>query len=227
MIIPYYQDDWATIYHGDCREVLPHLPKVDLVLTDPPYGIGFDFQAKRSRTTSLNSSQKSQYVCRDPEWSMVVGDDLPFDPSPWIQFPSVVLWGANNYADKLPPGRGWLVWDKLGDKSPCAFGDCELAWTNRDMSIRIHRQLWRGIVREGEENVANGCKYHPCQKPLRLMTWCLSFFPDASVILDPYMGSGTTLVAAKQLGRKSIGIEIEEKYCEIAVRRLAQERLPL
>ncbi|MFA5379307.1 MAG: site-specific DNA-methyltransferase [Dehalococcoidia bacterium] len=227
MIEPYYQESGITIYHADCRDVLPHLGAVDLVLTDPPYGIGFDFQAKRSRKTGLDFGVSSRDVKRDPAWSMVVGDDLPFDPSPWLKFPAVVLWGANNYADKLPPCRGWLVWDKLGDKNPCAFGDCELAWTNRNMSIRIHRQLWRGLVREGEENVANGSKYHPCQKPIRLMRWCLSFFPDSITVLDPFMGSGTTLVAAKQLGRKAIGIEIEKKYCEIAIERLRQEVIPL
>jgi DNA modification methylase len=223
MTEPYYQDSSVTIYHGDCRDILPYLDPVDLVLTDPPYGIDFNFQAKRSRKTGLDFGQRSQNVCRDPEWSTVIGDDKPFDPTPWIRFPNVVLWGANNYADKLPPCRGWLVWDKLGDKNPCAFGDCELAWTNKDMSIRIYRQLWRGMVREGEENVANGNKFHPCQKPIRLMKWCISFFPEVNTILDPFMGSGTTLRAAKDLGRKAIGIEIEEKYCEIATKRMSQE----
>lgn len=227
MTKPYYQDDAVTIYHGDCREILPGLPKADLVLTDPPYGIGFDVHAKRTRKTGLSFAKHSDNVNRDPEWLSIHGDDKPFDPSPLLSYPNIILWGANNYAQRLPSSRGWLVWDKLGNKKPCAFGDCELAWTNRNMSIRIHRQLWRGLVREGEENVVHGPKLHPCQKPIELMRWCLGLFPECVVIVDPYMGSGTTLRAAKDLRRQAFGIDIEEKYCEIAAKRMAQEVLSL
>ena len=226
---PYYQDDYCTIYHGDCLEMQEHLQVAELILTDPQYGIGFDVNAKRSRKTGLAfGANTHKDIKRDPEWKPLQNrDKTPFDPTPWLCFPEVILWGANNYADKLPASRGWLVWDKLGDKKPCAFGDCELAWTNIDMSIRIWRQLWRGLVRKGEDNVARHPKYHPCQKPIELMRWCLSHSRTKGIVLDPFMGSGTTLLAAKERTRKVIGIEKEECYCEIAAKRLAQEVLPL
>ena len=224
---PYYEDDFATIYHGDAKQIVPALPGfVGLdagVLTDPQYGIGFDTTKSRSRNSGLVFAKESMDKKRDPDWiPLQNADNTPFDPKPFLHFREVILWGGNNFADKLPRSRGWLVWDKLGDKSPSAFGDCELAWTSIDMSIRIFRQLWRGIVREGEENVANGPKLHPCQKPIALMMWCLGFM-KADVILDPYMGSGTTLCAAKRLKRRAIGIDIEERYCEAA--RLEKEGL--
>jgi site-specific DNA-methyltransferase (adenine-specific) len=227
---PYYQDDAVVIYHETALGALQTL-RADLLLTDPQYGIGFDVCAKRSRKSGLAWGTGGQGV--DRAWIPLAGrDQAPFDPSPFLGFQSVILWGANNYASRLPDSRGWLVWDKLGDKGSSAFGDCELAWTNLDRSIRIHRQLWRGVVREGEENAANGPKVHPCQKPKALMIFCILFADNArsiehQTILDPFMGSGTTLRAAKDLGRKAIGIEIEERYCEIAARRMAQEVLPL
>jgi hypothetical protein len=126
-----------------------------------------------------------------------------------------IVWGANYFCDKLPPGPGWLLWDK-GQRIDQADG--ELAATSLRMPLRVFTLNRVAIATDGA--------VHPTQKPLALMRWCLSFVPDGT-ILDPFMGSGTTLVAAKQLGRKAIGIEIEERYCEIAVKRLAQEILPL
>ncbi len=228
---PYYDDGKGiVIYNCNCLEFLPlECANADLVLTDPQYGIGFDVTSKRSRKSGLDFGRNNgKSVERDPQWKPLQNKDLtPFDPSTWIQFPEAMLWGANNYASKLPDSRGWLIWDKLGDKEPCAFGDVELCWTSIDMSTRIWRQVWRGLVREGEENVANGPKLHPCQKPAALMRWCLGFSKTSGTVLDPFMGSGTTLRAAKDLGRKAIGIEIEERYCEIAARRLSQEVLNL
>lgn len=224
---PYYQDSAVTIYHGDCREILPALPKVDLVLTDPQYGIGFKVDAKRSRKSGLDFGRSSGGSLNCNWIPLQNSDRTPFDPAPWLDFDEVILWGANNYASALPASRGWLVWDKLGDKQPSNFGDCELAWTSFDMPIRIWRQLWRGLVREGEDNAANSPKLHPCQKPIELMRWSLGFSQTKGRVLDPYMGSGTTLRAAKDLGRKAIGIEIEEHYCEIAAKRMAQEVLQI
>jgi site-specific DNA-methyltransferase (adenine-specific) len=220
---PYYEQDGITIYHGRAEDVLLSIPRTgSAVITDPQYGIQFKVNAKRSRKTGLVFGPRSSGLERNPDWiPLQQGDRIQFDPSPLLNFPEIILWGANNYASRLPNSRGWLVWDKLGDKKPCAFGDCELAWTNFDRSIRIWRQLWRGLVREGEDNVANGPKFHPCQKPIELMRWCVEF-TTAGTIVDPYMGSGTTLRAAKDCGRRAIGIEIEERYCEIAARRLAQ-----
>lgn len=217
----------CTLYLGDCREILPTLGKVDAVVTDPPYGIGFRWSgAKRNgRAAGLDWKVGRQPVY--PEWSDIIGDDAPFDPSPWLGFNQVILWGGNNYT--LPPSRCWLVWDKRREKASDDHGDCELAWTNLDSVIRCHRQVWRGIVREGEENVVNGSKVHPAQKPVDLMQFCVCM--TSGDVLDPFMGSGTTGVACSRLGRKFIGIEIEPKYFEIACRRIADEvarpQLPL
>ncbi len=209
---PYYERAGITIYHGDCREILPELPKVDLVLTDPPYGIGYvhgDGGGCLARSTVFN---------RVP----VAGDDAPFDPSPWLEFNDVVLWGANHFASRLPDSGRWLVWDKRDGICSNDESDCEMAWVKGGGTARLIRHLWNGMLKDSERGVR---RVHPTQKPVSVMTWCLSFFPNAQTILDPFMGSGTTLVAAKMLNRKAIGIEIEEKYCEIAALRLAQDNL--
>ena len=209
---PYYQDDARTIYHGDCREILPLLPKVDLVLTDPPYGIGYSHGKGGGK---LAASTKFDH-------HPIAGDDKPFDPSPWLDYPSVILWGANHYASRLPDSPFWLIWDKRDGVCSNDQADCEMAWVKGRGNARVFRHLWNGMLKASERGVPRD---HPTQKPEALMRWCLGFFPDAKTILDPFMGSGTTLRAAKDLGRKAIGIELEEKYCEIAARRMAQEVL--
>ena len=203
---PYYQDDYATIYHGDCREILPQLPKVDLVLTDPPYGIGE--HGGKCRTRGAPGYSKHPNLGWDKEAPNKSIFDLVLSAGV-----DAVIWGGNYFSDKLPPKMGWFYWQKLmgGD-----FSDGELAWTTRDAALREFTKCPKGID-----------KQHPCQKPVELLTWCLSFFPNAQTILDPFMGSGTTLRAAKDLQRRSIGIEIEERYCEVAARRLQQEVLNL
>ncbi len=202
---PYYSEKGIEIFHGDCREILPTLPKVDLVLTDPPYGMDYDTNGNR-------------FTLGGRTLPRVFGDDSPFDVSPWMGFDSVTLWGFNHFPTGLPPG-GALIWLK---RTEAAFGkflsDAEIAWTN----------IGRGVYAFSDTVHAIACKrQHPTQKPVGLMSWCLGFAPEAQTILDPFMGSGTTLRAAKDLGRKAIGIEIEEKYCEIAARRLQQEVLAL
>jgi len=208
----------ATLYLGDCREILPTLERVDAVVTDPPYGINFDFdKERRGRKSGLAWGGGKPDIQRG--WSRIVGDDAVFDPAPWLTFPQAILWGANNYAN-LPPARRWLVWDKRRETTPDDHGCAELAWTNLPGVIRVHRQVWRGIVREGEENVSNGPKQHPTQKPAALMRWCVEM--TNGIVLDPYMGSGSTGVACMKLGRKFIGIEIEPKYFDIACRRIEE-----
>jgi DNA modification methylase len=208
---PYYQDDFCTIYHGDCREILPQLEPVDLVLTDPPYGIGI-----KGVVGSNNLAKATNYGAFN-NW-----DENPIED--WLKLlilqmgKYVVFWGGNYYA--LPPCKGPLVWDKenTGD-----FADGEMAWNNYGSAMRIKRHLWNGMIRKDNED-----RFHPTQKPLEVIRWAISLCPiTAETILDPFMGSGTTLRAAKDLGRKAIGIEIEEKYCEIAVERLRQEVLAL
>lgn len=209
----YYEDSAVQIYLGDCREILPSLPKVDLVLTDPPYGINYVFHG------GGDGSQGSRRLAASPSKSKpMVGDDAQFDPSFLLQWPCL-LWGANYYSSLLPLGR-WLVWDKHCEGLELSQSSVEFAWCSVLGPSRIHRQTWQGFIRDRE----SGSRVHPTQKPIELMRWSLSFLPDGT-ILDPFMGSGTTLRAAKDLGRKAIGIEIEEKYCEIAAKRMSQEVL--
>lgn len=220
---PYYEHNGITIWLGDCREILPTIGSVDLVLTDPPYGI--DVCTKGG----LKSRGHRPYDRNCPAhiWSSVVGDEKPFDPSHLLGFPRIILWGANYYASRLPDSYCWFVWDKKTERgAKSSITDCELAWTKglSYKTTRIFRHMWAGFQRDSEIGHVH---LHPTQKPIVLMLWCLSFFPRASSIIDPYCGSGPTLVAAKQLGKKAIGIEIEEKYAEIAAKRLEQEMLPL
>jgi len=209
---PYYQDEWVTIYHGDCREILPQLDvKVDLVLTDPPYGINYRHGESYTPKKSVGTRHHGE---------VMIGDDKPFDPSFLLHFPNVILWGANNYASRLPDSRGWLVWDKkVLETRENHFSDCDMAWTNQNKPIRIFRHRWSGIYRDSQNGERS---FHPTEKPVSLMAWCISFHPDCNLILDPFLGSGTTAYCAKKLNRKCIGIEIEEKYCEIAAKRCSQ-----
>jgi site-specific DNA-methyltransferase (adenine-specific) len=196
---PYYQDDSCTIYHGDCREILPHLIHVDLVLTDPPYGIGIAANPFRQKHETS-------------AW-----DDSPVDVALLAQViesgTHAVVWGGNYFG--LPASQRFFVWDK-GQPEDFSSAMCEQAWTNQPGPAKLFRR-----------NVWQYEKQHPTQKPIEVMRWCIEFFPDARTVLDPFMGSGTTLRAAKDCGRKAIGIELEERYCEIAAKRLSQMVLPL
>ena len=215
---PYYESGGITIYHGDCREILPTLPSVDLVLTDPPYGMNWN-----TDSTRFTDNKAKRGVGR-ADWGEVRGDSKPFDPLPWLAFPNVILWGANHYAANLPVGTT-LVWIKKPDALFGSFlSDCEIGWMKSGYGVYAFRKNFPPPSRMAE---GNGECLHPTQKPLGLMAWCISRSKATGTILDPFMGSGTTLRAAKDLGRKAIGIEIEERYCEIAAKRLSQEVMAL
>jgi len=188
----------ATLYRADCLEVLPTLPKVDAVITDPPYGIGFAAQPTKWRRLAGKEAEG---------W-----DDAPVaDLGPLLELGTVqVVWGGNYYA--LPPTRGWLSWFK--PDAPPSMASLELAWTNMD---RNARQFSWSIGATNAERVG-----HPTQKPLALMLWCLEQAGLPRSIVDFYMGSGTTGVAAVQTGASFIGIEREPKYFDIACRRIEQ-----
>lgn len=208
---PYYQDSAVCIFHADCRDVLPLISEksIDLVLTDPPYGIGYDRNKKHKYTVKNNT---------------VFGDNEPFNPLPLLRFKNLILWGANCYASRLPDSKTWLGWHKTftnNDKGQTA--DFELAWSNCIGRSRLFTYLWSGCYRQGEADEY----FHPTQKPKALIDWCLNLVPKAILILDPFLGSGTTAYCAKKLGRKCIGIEIEERYAEIAARRCSQTVLNL
>lgn len=210
---PYHSEDGITIYCGDCRQIAPTLGRFDLLLTDPPYGINVDATMAKQSGTQYGKAAAPKRHYKATDW-----DKEP--PPRWLlemlraQATWQILWGGNYY-DSLPAARGWLVWDKEnGDNQ---FADCELAWTNLDIAVRKKSHLWNGMLRKDKET-----REHPTQKPLDIMSWCLGLAPEIKTVLDPYMGSGTTLVAAKLRGLQATGIEINEEYCEIAKRRLAQ-----
>lgn len=216
MIKPYYQDSAVTIYHGDCRQIVPVLGKFDLLLTDPPYGI--DAGNRKRIASRANAAAARDYG--DNEWDLKPAESSLIDELV-AKAEHSIIWGGNYF--RVAPSAGWLVWDKqnTGD-----FADGELAWTNLDMAVRIFRLMWNGMLRAGESRGVP--RVHPTQKPVELMRWCLQFVPESRTILDPFMGSGTTLRASKDLNKlHCIGIELEERYCEIAAKRMAQEVLPL
>jgi DNA modification methylase len=210
---PYYDHAGITIYNADCRLILPTLPKCDLLLTDPPYGIGEEkHHGRKCGGKALSEKKDYGYI----GWDEEPADKSTLDSCRALATHSII-WGGNYF--ELPIRGGWLVWDKVNGSNPWA--DCELAWTDLDISIRKFTHQWMGMLQEDMSRKET--RVHPTQKPLALMKWCLSLFPDAKTVLDPFAGSGTTLVAAKAMGLTAIGIELHEPYCEIAAKRLSQE----
>lgn len=187
----------ATLYCGDYRDILPTLPKVDAVITDPPYGLG-------DRLAGGKGEWGGQFEVA-PEWDREITGGGIIES--FAALPVAIIWGGNYY--QLPPVRGWLLWDKMQEHSS---GHAEMAWTNLDIPVRTFRYARAQLASEGKE--------HPTQKPVPLMLWCLAFAPNAQEVLDPFMGSGTTGVACAHLGRSFIGIEREPKYFDIACRRI-------
>lgn len=205
---PYYEQDGITIYHGDCREVLPTLAQVDAVVSDPPYGCNWD---------GISSSGIHTY---QKHWTgSIHGDDKPFDPSPFITLGVIAFTGAQYFYDRLPPGGSLHCWNKKGNYTPLDQGDADMVWCSRPQASRIFDLVWRGICRHTENTERF---HHPTLKPVALMRWMIALCGTPRRILDPFCGSGTTLLAAKELGLCAIGIEIEERYCEIAANRLRQ-----
>lgn len=205
----FYQKDNITIYKGDCKEVLNDL-QFDVIVSDPPYGI--------SHPTNYHSRGRGK-LAKCSDYAPVAGDNQPFDPTFLLNTKKpLCLFGANYFADKLPNSSGWLVWDKQRPKG-LDQSSCELAWTNFVKGVRIFHHLWNGMLRASERG--KGMLVHPTQKPIALMEWILNLkWTPKGTILDPYAGGGSTLIAAKKLGRPAIGVELSEEYCEIMVRRL-------
>jgi len=212
----YYQDSAVTIYNGDCRQILPALGEFDLLLTDPPYGIGADKNKRANKKHGKAKVASTDYGAGNWDDSIV---EFWLIAQAIAKSKNQIIFGGNYY--DLPPSPCWLVWDKQnGDNN---YADCELAWTSYSYAVRMRSHLWHGMLRKDKEQ-----RFHPTQKPLEIMTWALTFAgEDAKTIIDPFAGSGTTGRAAKDLGRQAVLIEREEKYCEIAAKRMAQEVLPL
>ena len=194
----------AELWHGDCREVLPLLPAHDLLLTDPPYGIGRD--GKPPSTSSHGGHKGYEFMGWDAD-----------APPAWLfglmheKAENLIIWGANYYPQHLRPSMGWLVWDK-GQR--ISQSDCELAYSTLDKALRSMTLNRAAIAQDGA--------VHPTQKPVQVMAWCIDFAAGAQTVLDPFMGSGTTGVACAQLGKDFTGIERERKYFDIACERISR-----
>jgi site-specific DNA-methyltransferase (adenine-specific) len=192
----------ATLYLGDCREILPTLDKVDAVITDPPYGINW----------------KPRVNHQDQPWV----DQIDFDIRDILVGRYNLVWGGQYHADRLPLAEGWLTWCKRPIEGFCndirSYATTEMAW--RDWGKpKFKAHVWDGGKREGRAENRTFC--HPSQKPIEIMAWCIAQLPeDAEIVLDPFMGSATTGVACVEAGRKFIGIEKEPRYFDIACKRI-------
>jgi DNA modification methylase len=187
--------------------------KADMVFTDPPYGVAV---VKNGMVgADFGVAKKGQYA-------EVIGDDTTQTAHDAIaicqslQIPVQVYWGGNYYADKLPPTSCWLVWDKRGDSGIVnTFADCELAWTNMTGPARIHKQLWNGMIREGEKDK----RVHPTQKPVALADWAIGQYLKGETVLDLFLGSGSTLIACEKQRKACYGMEMSPAYCDVIVKR--------
>ncbi len=209
----------VKLYLGDCYKIMESFSKeqINAVITDPPYGIKMD------RNYGKRGGQK---LVPGNNFPPVVGDDKPFDPSPFLNFRTVIMFGANYYANKLPISAGWLVWDKVDgmtskrDFGFCDNADCELIWTNCEKVARIIPHRWMGAIKASERREK---RVHPTQKPVALFAELIKRYTDVNdTVFDPFMGSGSCGVAAVQTGRNFIGIEISEEYYRIAEKRIKE-----
>ena len=209
---PYYDEGGITIYNARCEDVLPSIDpaSVSLVLTDPPYGMAHDTDYTRFTGGVAKNSTHHE----------VADDDKPFDPTRLTLYRHAIIFGANHFSDCLPAGS-WIVWDKRspgGSKN--VMSDAEVAWRSKGRGVYIHSHSWDGFNRASERGTA----YHPTQKPVALMRWIIDRWTEpGDLVLDPYMGSGPVGQACHELGRRYIGIELVEGYCNIAVGRLSQQ----
>src|SRR5262252_2222238 len=195
----------CTLYCSRWESLYALLPRTAAVVTDPPYDAGYDVTKPRRRPSHWDRN--------------FVGHDQAFDPTPWLRFPEVILFGADHYRDRLPRGGSWICWDKLAGTPPADFAPGEWAWTSRDVPPQFCPHLWRGGQRAGEANIARlRHKLHPAMKPPELMQRCVQLITPGRVIIDPFMGSGMTLVACLREGYPCIGIEIDPGYFQIACR---------
>lgn len=206
----------ATLYLGDCREISPTLERPAALISDPPYGM-------RANTDSRRFSGGNRERGDGVAWQAIVGDADPFDPSPWLAASDrVVLWGSNHYAQRLPVGTT-LVWIKKGAHLWGSWlSDAEIAWMKGGHGVYCCEASFPPPVRIAEADLGTGLAAHPTQKPVQLMRWCIekAKIPAGGAILDPYMGSGSTGVAAVRMGHPFVGIEIDQGYFDTARRRI-------
>ena len=217
--IPFLDVSGVTAYLGDCREIMPtlDLSGVKALISDPPYGI--NWSPKQTLTKGRVGNRESA-PNRFVGTSIMMGDAEPFDPRHLLGFPIVALFGANHFAHLLPPSPAWIVWDKKDGERSSQFGDCEMVWTNQSHPARLISHRWVGYRRGPETGTPRD---HPTQKPVALMRSIIERYTEpGDTVLDPYAGSGTTLRAALDCGRKAIGIEIDPHYVSVILKRLRQ-----
>ena len=203
----------AVLVLGDCRSIAPTLPRPDAIVSDPPYGIGY-ISGPISKS-SISTTGKRFSVG-------IIGDDEPFDPLPWTAAAGVACFtGAQHFYTRLPAGGAFHVWNKRGPYAPLDQADGDLIWISHKSALRVVDMVWRGICRTVENTQPID---HPTQKPVALMEWCIekAGVPAGALCLDPYMGSGTTGVACLRRGVRFVGIEIDERYFDVACRRVAE-----
>ena len=203
----------AKLYLGDCADILPTLEQFDAVVTDPPYGIDvanasyLGNKKRKGHKADLRDYGHSDWDKEAPSKELI---DLVRTKGNYQ-----IIFGGNFF--ELPPNKCWLVWDKETGNS--TFADAELIWTNLNKAVRLKRYRWLGMLRANNEPRGD----HPTQKPIGIMEWVISHLPeDANTVIDPFMGSGTTGVACAKMGKKFVGIEKEQKYFDIACKRIEQ-----
>lgn len=217
-----YDEDDGLIICGDCREILPKFPakSFDLCLTDPPYGIGRDKRAHKGGGSQHGKASAPKRHYANTNWDSTTPPKEVFCEILHVST-NQMIFGGEHLAPVLPASRGWIVWDKQTGSND--FSDCELVWTSFDRPIKKYTYMWNGMLQENMK-----CKeerYHPTQKPVGLLVKLLGdYCVKSRTIFDPYLGSGSTVVAAKRLGRKFIGIEISKEYCELARDRVIAQK---
>jgi len=178
--------------------------KADMVFTDPPYGIAY-------------KSPSGSGMTKRGDYAVIKGDTVPYDPGPLFGLCDlVVAWGANHYADKLPPSRAWLVWDKREGDAINNNSDCELAWVSQGGSARLFHHKWNGMIKASEKNEK---RVHPTQKPVALAEWAFELLDAGTTIVDLYGGSGSTLIACEKTSRHCRMMELDPAYCDVIVKR--------
>ncbi len=242
----------AVLYRGDCLELLAAgLLKNDAIVMDPPYGIDFK-HAGGGIGGAINTEDTKRNTAK------ITGDDVAFDPAPWLSAaqkteikhgiyggePRIVMFGADKFMQRLPPGGTLLAWDKhIGNGADDSFADCEWAWCGKKVKREVFRWLWKGIITKkhrddmppAEIKGGNGhgaagfARVHVSQKPVELMRWCIDKLkpPAGGIIADPYMGSGSTGIAALSLGYRFIGVEIDETHFKTACARIEKAALEM
>ena len=211
---PYYQDSAVTLYHGDCREIVPQLGRFDLLLTDPPYGIRRDKGMGGGGVSKLLGKRRTSrryaggWDSTRPDAELLALVVAAADAH--------IIWGGNYFSDLLPARPKWLVWDK--EQPMPSYSDAELAWTTLGgVAVKMFRYCGAGLMAVEKE------RWHPTQKPLALIAWCLAKAPEAKTVLDPFAGSGTTGLAAMRHGRSFVGCELNPTYVELARRRIRDD----